>query len=220
MFTLYHYFLCSSSRFVRVCMEEKKINFQLRIENYWKPSENFLIMNPAGYFPILLTSSNYPVVGSSVIMEYLEDLDNEGFLLDNKVKPEIRRLVQWFEIIFKKDVLMPIMFEKIYKPIENNMNPDNNVIRSSLSNLQFHMKYFDILIDKKDYLTSDRISYADLYLVSSLSVLDYLGELNFNGFDNIKDLYFKLKSRPSFKNILKDRIVGINPSKSYLKLDY
>ena len=44
---------------------------------------------------------------------------------------------------------MPIMFEKIYKPIEKNMNPDNNVIRSSLSNLQFHMKYFDILIEKK-----------------------------------------------------------------------
>ena len=63
-------------------MEEKKINFQLRIENYWNPNENFfLIMNPAGYFPILLTSRNYPVVGSSVIMEYLEDLDNENFYL-------------------------------------------------------------------------------------------------------------------------------------------
>ena len=86
--------------------------------------------------------------------------------------------------------------------------------------MKFHMNYFNIIINENDYLVGDKISYADLYFVSSLSVIDYLGELNFQSFQKVKDLYFKLKSRPSFKNILKDRIVGINPSKNYLKFDY
>ena len=86
--------------------------------------------------------------------------------------------------------------------------------------MKFHMNYFNIIINDNDYLVGDKISYADMFFVSSLSVLDYIGELNFLGFEKIKDLYFKLKSRPSFKNILKDRIVGINPSKNYLKFDY
>ncbi len=220
MYTLHQYFLCPSSRFVRMCLEEKKINFQLQIENYWKPQNNFLLMNPAGYFPVLVNKNNYPIVGPSVIMEYIEDLNNQPNLLNNRNKSEVRRLVHWFEIIFKKDVIKPLLLEKVYKPVEKNINPDNNVIRKSIENMKFHMNYFNIIIDENDYLVGDKISYADMFFLSSLSVIDYIGELDFLGFEKIKDLYFKLKSRPSFKNILKDRIIGINPSKNYLKFDY
>ena len=220
MFTLHQYFLCPSSRFIRMCLEEKKISFQLQIENYWDPQNNFLLMNPAGYFPVLVNEDNYPIVGSSVIMEYIEDLNNQPYLLNFRHKSEVRRLVYWFEIIFKKDVITPLLFEKVYKPVQNNLNPNINVIRTSIENMKFHMNYFNIIINENDYLVGDNISYADLYFVSSLSIIDYIGELNFIGFEKVKDLYFKLKSRPSFKNILKDRIIGINPSKSYEKFDY
>ena len=220
MYTLHHYFLCSSSRFIRMSLEEKKISFQLKLENYWEPQNNFLFMNPAGYFPVLVNIDNYPIVGPTVIMEHIEDLNNQPYLLNYRHKSEVRRLVHWFEIIFKKDVITPLLFEKVYKPVEKNINPDNNVIRKSIENMKFHMNYFNIIINDNDYLVGDKISYADMFFVSSLSVLDYIGELNFLGFEKIKDLYFKLKSRPSFKNILKDRIIGINPSKNYLKFDY
>ena len=177
-------------------------------------------MNPAGYFPIFLTKPNNPIVGSSVIVEYLEELDGNNFLLNDNKKPEIRRLIYWFENVFIKDVISPILFEKIYKPIEVNLNPDNDKIRISLENFRFHLKYFNILIRDYDYLTGDDISYADIYFASCLSVLDYIGYLNFSNYEKIRDLYFKLKSRPTFKNILKDRVVGLDPSKSYSIIDY
>ena len=38
--------------------------------------------------------------------------------------------------------------------------------------------------------------------------------------EKLKNLYSIVKSRPSFKKILADRVVGVNPHPNYLKLDY
>ena len=220
MYTLYHYFLCPSSRFIRICLDEKKIKFKLQIENYWKPQTNYLLMNPAGFFPVLLKDENKFIVGSSVIVEFLEEFsDLQSFFVESK-RHEIRRMVNWFEHIFKKDVIDPILFEKIFKRFEENKNPDSYKIRKALENFKFHLSYFEHLIGDNDYLIGDKISYADIYFVACFSVLDYMGELDFRGFNKVKDLFFKIKSRPSFKNILKDRIVGISPNKSYMEFDY
>ena len=52
MFTLHHYFLCSSSRFIRMSLEEKKISFQLQLENYWMESLDYR------HFPIHINGSS------------------------------------------------------------------------------------------------------------------------------------------------------------------
>ena len=39
-------------------------------------------------------------------------------------------------------------------------------------------------------------------------------------FEKLKNLYSIVKSRPSFKKILADRIIGVNPHSNYLKFDY
>ena len=220
MYTLHHYFLCPASRFARIILEEKKVKFNLQIENYWDPQKSYLLMNPAGYFPILKHTNHLPIVGASVIMEYLENFYESNFLFSDKFNSEIRRLVFWFENIFKQDVISPILYEKIYKRFEENKNPDSSVLRKSNENLKFHLNYFNILIGQNDWLVGDKISYADIYFSANMSVLDYIGELNFQGFNEVKELYFKVKSRPSFKKILKDRIVGLNPGKNYENFDY
>ena len=55
---LFHYFLCPSSRFTRIILNEKKIDFDLFIENFSDPSEAYLFKNPGGFFPVLNTSLN------------------------------------------------------------------------------------------------------------------------------------------------------------------
>ena len=64
------------------------------------------------------------------------------------------------------------------------------------------------------------MSYVDLFYGASLTVLDYINELNFYDLEKLKNLYSAIKSRPSFKKILIDRVVGVNPHSDYLKLDY
>ena len=220
MYTLHHYFLCPASRFIRLVLEEKKIKFNLQTEDYWDPQQSFLLMNPAGYFPILKSENGSPIVGPSVIMEYLEESYEKNSLFNKKFNSEIRRLVFWFENIFKQDIIFPILNEKIYKRFNENKNPDSNVLRKSIENLKFHLNYFNILVGENDWLVGDKISYADIFFAANMSVLDYIDELNFQGFNEIKEVYYKVKSRPSFKKLLIDRIVGINPSKNYKNFDY
>ena len=63
-------------------------------------------------------------------------------------------------------------------------------------------------------------SLADITAAAHLSVIDYLGDIDWDNYKYAKDWYAKIKSRPSFKEILKDKIKGIPPSKHYSNLDF
>lgn len=69
MYKLYHYYLCPSSRFVRLVLEENKIEYETQLENYWTPQKDFLHINPAGHLPVLINDDNYYLIGSNVCME-------------------------------------------------------------------------------------------------------------------------------------------------------
>ena len=217
---LFHYFLCPSSRFIRIILNEKKVDCNLFIEDFSNPSEDYLFKNPGGFFPTLNTSSNENIVGSLVIVEYLQNLMLPPKFMIKENENEIRRLLFWFETNFKNEVIIPLLKEKVFKRFEKNSVPSSFVIRTARSNLKYHMQYFNYLIKENDFFIDDNLSYVDLYYGASLTVLDYIDELTFFDYEKLKNLYSIIKSRPSFKKILADRIVGVNPHSNYLKLDY
>ena len=217
---LFHYFLCPSSRFTRIILIEKKIDFDLFIENFSDPTEDYLLKNPAGFFPVLNTSFNENIVGSLVIIEYLHNLILPPTLMFKKNENEIRRLLFWFETSFKNEVIIPLLKEKVFKRFEKNSMPSSHAIRTARANLKYHMQYFNYLIKDNDFFVDEKLSYVDLFYGASLTVLDYINELNFYDLEKLKNLYSAIKSRPSFRKILADRIVGFNPHSDYLKLDY
>ena len=221
MITLYHYYLCSSSRYIRLILEEHKISYQTQLENYWKPQNDFLELNPAGHLPVLVNEENFPVIGANACVEYIKDLElRSNFFVDNyKEKAEINRLVHWFEVIFKKEVFDPIIYEKVYSRIVENITPNSENIRAALQNLDFHIQYFNYLLNNKNYFIKDELTYLDFLAAANFSVLDYLGLLNLKSHENIREWYLKLKSRPSFRTLLKDQIVGLNPHENYKNMD-
>ena len=221
MITLYHYYLCSSSRYIRLILEEHKISYQTQLENYWKPQKDFLELNPAGHLPVLVNEENFSVIGAYACVEYIKDLElRPNFFVDNyKEKAELNRLVQWFDVIFKKEVFDPIIYEKVYSRIVENITPNSENIRAALQNLDFHIQYFNYLLNNKNYFIKDELTYLDFLAAANFSVLDYLGLLNLKSRDNIREWYFKLKSRPSFRTLLKDQIVGLNPHENYKNMD-
>ncbi|MBO5441660.1 MAG: glutathione S-transferase family protein, partial [Alphaproteobacteria bacterium] len=74
--------------------------------------------------------------------------------------------------------------------------------------------------DRNNYIAGKELSLADLTVAAHLSIIDYLGDISWNEYKNAKLWYAKIKSRPSFKDILKENIRGILPSKSYADLDF
>ena len=61
---------------------------------------------------------------------------------------------------------------------------------------------------------------ADVAAAAHLSIIDYLGDVPWEGYKNARLWYSKIKSRPAFKDILKDNIKGILPAKHYANLDF
>ena len=222
MITLHHYYLCSSSRYIRLILEEHNITYETQLENFWKPQKDFLKINPAGHLPVLVNEESFPIIGANSCIEYIKDLElRPKLLVDNyREKAEINRLVHWFEVIFKKEVFDPIIYEKVFSRIVVNISPNSENIRAALQNLDFHIQYFNYLLNSKNYFIKDELTYLDFLAAANFSVLDYLGLLNLKSYESIREWYFKIKSRPSFKTLLKDQIVGLNPHENYRNIDF
>ena len=70
MLTLFHHPFCPHSRFVRLVLGEYGLDARLVEERVWERREEFLVLNPAGTTPVLVTEGHPPVPGAAIIAEY------------------------------------------------------------------------------------------------------------------------------------------------------
>ena len=222
MYKLYHLPFSANCRLVRIALAEKKIEIKLIVEPIWERRELFLKINPEGQVPVLLNKDKEYIVGTSVIIEWLEDSISHNNLLGDKAiyRAEVRRIMEWFNRKFNTEVESTIVFEKIMKVFIGKGNPDANVLRVGRKNLIIHMQYIDWLSKNRDWLAGNTYSAADITAAANLSILDYLGEIKWRDYSYAKEWYARVKSRPSFRSILLDKIPGLLPPKYYSDLDF
>lgn len=221
MVLLVHHSISPQSRKIRLMMSEKKMLFVLKEEEPWNISADICKLNPSGELPIFIFDGNI-ICGNYAITEYLEEAYPEPHLLlgSAKQRAEIRRLTDWFDNKFYNEVYKYIVFEKIYKRFRDGAAPDSRILKAGLNNLQYHLEYIDWLSERNNYLAGQEVSLADITAAAHLSVIDYLGDVPWEDHKSAKLWYSKMKSRPSFKELLKDTIKGIFPVKHYTNLDF
>ncbi len=221
---LFHYPLCGFSRCVRLELSEKHLDYEMIYETPWNPSEDLLEYNHFGTIPVFVDINGVSVYGFSAIREYLEEVYSEINLIgtDFQQRAEARKISDWFSSVFYKDVYYPIVQEKILKRFSKNIDktPNPASVRIASSKLSTHMEYISWLIDRRNWLAGKDFSIADITAVSFISVLDYLGAITWNKYDIAKSWYARIKSRPSFRNILNDNLPQIPPIKDYVDLDF
>jgi glutathione S-transferase len=179
---------------------------------------------------VLLAEGDVPIVGATVIAEYLDETrgvlkrERRLFAEDPMERAEIRRLVDWYLQKTEGEVTRHLVRERVLKPLmpgtEGGGSPDAGAIRAARSNIKQHMKYTNWLSGTRNWLSGPRLSYADLAAAGTLSVLDYLGEIDWTDYPSAKDWYTRLKSRPSFRPLLGDRVRGLSPVSHYADLDF
>ena len=220
--TLYHFSLCPFSRKVRLCLYEKGIPFALVYEEPWKRREGLLALNPIGDLPVLVEPDGFVLIQHNAICEYLNELVPEYNLMGEtpKGRSEIRRISGWFDSAFYMDVFKPLVGERVIKAMKTGSAPDSLMIRAARDNFKSYAKYIDWLAARRSYLGGKSLSMADLTVASHLSILDYLGEITWENYPEMKQWYSKIKSRPSFNSLLQDKIAGIIPSDTYVNLDF
>ncbi len=230
MVTLYHYPFCPHSRFVRLVLGEMGIESKLVEERAWERRREFLLIAAEGATPVLVKAHAAALSGAEVIAEFLDetcglDLGDRRLLPEDPGgRAEARRLMIWFNVKFFNELSQWLVREKIYKrfmsPDQGGGAPDMGAVRAARANLRYHLRYIGHLIGGRNWLAGDRLTYADLAAAAHLSCLDYLGDVQWNDSETARVWYARVKSRPSFRPLLAERLPGTAPSPSYANLDF
>ena len=229
---LTHFKLCPTSRSIRLLLGELDVLATLTEELPWQWRPAFLALNPSGSLPVLELDDGLVVAGAYAISEYLgelvrrappDDRARDPFPGSDEDRAEVRRLVDWFHGKLANEVSREMLREKIegrLRPELSRQQPDAQLLRALRSNLRYHLSYISYLADQRRWLAGDELSFADMAAAGHLSCLDYLDEVPWQEYPTAQAWYVRLKSRPSFRPLLVDRISGIVPPLHYDNLDF
>lgn len=222
MRVLHHLWLSPFCRKVRVVLQEKRLDFEMRVENVWDRNEAFLALNPAGEVPVLVEEDGTAIADHAAICEYLDEIVAEPPLIGRQPaeRAEVRRLAAWFDQKFNREVTENLVGEKILKRFLKLGEPDSRTIRAGHANIRYHLDYVGFLVDRRNWLAGDHFSLADIAAAAHLSCIDYLGDVPWEDHPEARDWYARVKSRPSFRPILRDSIAGAPPARHYADLDF
>jgi glutathione S-transferase len=222
MRALYHLWLSSHSRKIRVLLKEKRLDFELRVEKVWERRAEFLALNPAGQVPVLVEEDGTAISDSGVIAEYLEETHPEPMLIGAfpAHRAEVRRLTTWFDQKFSNEVTQNLVGEKMMKRFLGLGQPSSEAIRAGIQNIRYHLDYIGYLTERRNWLAGDEFSLADIAAGAQISTVDYIGDVPWDDFPRAREWYARLKSRPSFRPLLADHIPGAPPPAHYADLDF
>jgi glutathione S-transferase len=212
MWQLHCFPLCPFSRKVRLALAEKGIQFELQRENPWEGTDAFYALNPAGRTPVLRDAERrVTLIDSQAICEYLEEtVDKSPLILGTAAgRAEIRRLVSLFDEQFFDEVTHPMLNERMKKRLVLRSPPDSKTLREAMRLAHEHLDYIDWLIDNRRWLAGAQMSLADFAAAAQISVADYLGGIDWSGHEEAHAWYRVMKSRPSFRPLLNEKMEGI-----------
>jgi glutathione S-transferase len=222
MRTLHHFSLQPQSRRIRIQLREKKLDAELVAEKPWERRDGLLRLNPAGETPVLVEDGGLTIAGCHAIGEYLEEAYAENPLLgaDPAARAETRRLIAWFDEKFEREVTRNLLHEKLLRRLYGQGGPDSGAIRAGKANIRIHLDYISWLTERRNWLGGNSFSLADIAAAAQLSVIDYLGDVDWESHADAKNWYARVKSRPSFRAILADTWPGTQPPPHYADLDF
>jgi len=223
MWQLYQFPLCPFSRKVRLLLGEKGVGYELVRESPWARRDEFIDMNPAGQVPVMTDQTrNLLLIDSMAICEYFEETIDKSAMISGSAayRAEIRRQVAWFDAQFFADVTAPLLHERMEKRLVTRVAPDSKVLREAMRAAVRHLDYTDYLLDHNNWMAGSTMTLADLAAAAHISVVDYLGGIDWKNHEQTARWYRGLKSRPSFRPLLSERMDGIQPTSHYDDVDF
>ncbi|HVZ28253.1 MAG TPA: glutathione S-transferase family protein [Rhizomicrobium sp.] len=211
---LIHLMLSPSCRLARLMVAEKRV-----------ACDPVLAEDARHSMPVFIDLDGTRCEGVWAILDHLE-----GHYPEHPLAPEEageRRLclrwLDWAMGPFHESVTQRVVYEKAgqrYTGAPAKRAPDMNVIRQGREELKLALKAVGEAVELNGNLAGRLPSLGDLAMAAHLSTLDYFGEVPWEGFPSVEEWYLRLKSRPSFRSILADRVPGQPPVAHYAELDF
>jgi glutathione S-transferase len=211
---LLHLLLSPPSRLVRLALAEKKL-----------PCECPAAEDPAAHLPVLIEEDGQKREGLWAIIDHIEGQypDHPLVAEDAAMRAESLKWLDWAMGALHEQVTQKIVFEKATRRFTGapaRRVPDMNVIRVGREALGPALQHIAVAVETNGNLTSRECSLGDLAIAAHLSALDYFGEVPWSEHPVVQEWYLRLKSRPSFRSLLADRIPGQPPVQHYAELDF
>ncbi len=222
MLIVHHFSLCPFSRKLRVLLREKGIEHELFHVEQWKNNKEFERLSPILETPVIVDEHSNIIYSHLAVTEYIEEKypHRKFYPTDIEAKAHVRKTSYWFDTKMFHEAPRYFVNEKIIKTLSKGGAPNSQALYAAKHNLCAHLNFIEYTTNHTRYLCGEEISMADIAAAAQLSVIDYLGDITWARYPNTKMWYSLIKSRPSFKSILNDRLPGINPPSYYHDLDF
>lgn len=186
-------------RKVRVVMAEKKLDYQLLLEDVWSADTTIMASNPLGKVPCLVMEGGEAVFDSRVIVEYLDTLSPVGKLIP--VQGRERAEVKTWEALADGvlDAAVLARLESTW-PGRNDDQRCNAWIDRQLGKIEASLKSMSQGLGDKPFCSGIHFSLSDVAVGCALGYLDF----RFPVIDwrsahpNLARLSDKLEQRQSF----------------------
>ncbi len=211
---LIHLVLSPTSRLVRLMLGEKRIAI-----DPVHPED------PLAHLPVLRELDGTVVTGLWAIIDHLENEHPERPLLpdDPLQRAEALRLFDWTMNNFHEEATKRIVFEKGAQAQTGSLirrPPNMETVRNGRAALKAALPPLGALAERNGFLACRDVTLADLSLAAHISALDYFGEVPWAENLALTEWYTRMKSRPSFRPLLADRVPGQPPVSHYAELDF
>jgi glutathione S-transferase len=185
-------------RKVRVVMAEKKLDFQLVLEDVWN-ADGILKSNPLGKVPCLVMEGGEAVFDSRVIVEYLDTLSPVGKLIppSGRERVEVRTWEALADGLMDAAILARLEAtwagrsdgQRSQAWIDRQMRAVHNALKAMSQGL-----------GEKPFCAGTHFSLADVGVGCALGYLDFrFPQIDWRGpYPNLARLSDKLATRPSF----------------------
>nr|WP_321439880.1 glutathione S-transferase family protein [uncultured Hyphomonas sp.] len=224
MIRLYHWNLDPAGRLVRLCLAEKGLGFETVESAPWSPHPDLKLLGPGAVAPALLqdgTGGRIVAVGTRAICEFLEEsVEGQHLLpLHPGQRAEARRLWAWVEEGFE-EVTDKLLTERVMQWVRRDRQPDSEKLRRGAHTLRGRLTFLNALVETHGFIAGRDLTLADLAAAAHLSACDYFGDVEWAAVPDLRTWYARLKSRPSFRPLLADRLDAVRPSPHYADLDF
>ena len=205
--------LSPPSRFARLLIAEKRL-----------ACDSSAPEDLTEHLPVFVEMDGSRYQGLWAIVDHLEGAYPEHPLTpdDDRARSESLRLLDWSMGPLLENVTKRIVFERAsqrYTGATAQRAPDMQIVRGGREALRTVLTNLGSSAERNGCLASRDCSLADLAVAAHLSAIDYFGEVPWSEFPAVTEWYMRVKSRPSFRTLLGDRIPGQPPVSHYADLD-
>jgi glutathione S-transferase len=211
---LIHLMLSPNCRLARLMVAEKRV-----------ACDQVAAEDARNCLPVFVEMDGTRCEGVWAILDHLEANYPDRPLAPDDAE-ERRACLRWLDWAMgplHEHVTQRIVYEKAnqrFTGAPDRRGPDMNAIRQGREELKLALADISKAVETNGNLAARAPSLGDFAVAAHLSALDYFGEVPWEAFPAAAEWYVRLKSRPSFRSLLSDRVPGQPPVSHYAELDY